>query len=301
MREALGEAGEGALLPNGYRAMQTNVREAVRDALTALIDYAGLFPPAQLEMRQAITEYFGARSGPYAWMLGRFIVPCSRVAELLDALPHGERCAVSVILNGGIADVPVVAMLRDGERRLDIETLEIAIELDDVERYAEALRTQRLSDLQSFVELRRSPGWQQTVSGGLASLARCGLSAKVRCGGVTADAFPSPAELAVFVDCAIRQRVAFKATAGLHHPVRHFNEASGFTMHGFLNVLYAVTLALRGEPLAVIERALASENAADFAFGGSGITGEVRRFFAGYGSCSFAEPVDDLRAMGVLA
>lgn len=293
--------------------MQTNVRDAaVRTALTALIDYAGLFPPAKLAMPDAVIEYAGARTSPYAWMLGKFIVPLSRVPELVAALPAGERFALSVILDGGIDGVPAVARLREAEPRVAIEALEIPLEPARVEEYAAALHASGLHGLPSYVEFRRDAEWERTLSGGMPALAAHGLGAKVRCGGLETGAFPSPRELALFIKKAWDARVPFKATAGLHHPVRHFNDASGFTMHGFLNLIAAAVLA-ENATLDALEETLACENASAFAFDERGLkAGEHRagpeqiaamrrRFFIAYGSCSFNEPVEDLRALEMLA
>lgn len=280
--------------------MQTNVHGAARDALSALIDYAGLFPPAKLGMGEAASEYLAARSGPYAWMLGRFIVPFSRVPELLAVLPQDGQCAVSIILDGGIRDAGLLSALRS-ERRLAIQGLEVVLEPAAIEAYVRALNEASLADVPSYVEFRRDERWQQTLGEGMPALGQRGLSAKVRCGGLTASAFPAPAELAAFIAAAARERVTFKATAGLHHPVRHFNPASGFTMHGFLNLLAAADLAARGASAAELERTIACEDSGKFVFGDGGITGSARQLFSSYGSCSFAEPIDDLRALGVLA
>ncbi len=71
----------------------------------------------------------------------------------------------------------------------------------------------------------------------LDAVAERGAGAKVRCGGPSPDMFPSPVELAHFI-CGCRDRgLAFKATAGLHHPIR-----DGIA-HGFLNLLGAAVLA----------------------------------------------------------
>lgn len=293
--------------------MQTNVRDAaVRTALTALIDYAGLFPPARLAMPDAVVEYAGARTSPYAWMLGRFIVPLSRVPEMLAALPAGERFALSVIVDGGIDGLTAIAQLREAEPRVAIEALEIPLEPARVEEYAAALRASGLQGLPSYVEFRRDAAWEQTLAAGMPALAAHRLGAKVRCGGLEASAFPSPRELALFIKSAWGARVPFKATAGLHHPIRHYNDASGFTMHGFLNLIAAAVLA-GSEPAAALEEVLACEDASAFAFDEHGLkAGEHRaateqiaamrrQFFIAYGSCSFSEPVEDLRALEILA
>jgi hypothetical protein len=137
------------------------------------------------------------------------------------------------------------------------------------------------------------------------------VGAKIRCGGLTASAFPSVEELAAFVASAHAHGVAFKATAGLHHPVRHVDATTGFTMHGFLNLLAAAALApvCEAEELAKV---IGEEDAGAFRFDAVSLSWRERRIdvtvleqtrrcaFVGYGSCSFAEPVADLTALGVL-
>jgi hypothetical protein len=138
------------------------------------------------------------------------------------------------------------------------------------------------------------------------------LGAKIRCGGVTAEAFPPVAAVASFLlECA-RKDLPVKATAGLHHPIRHTDPVTGFRHHGFLNLLAAGALAHDGAPAAAVEAVLAEEDPAAFALSPSGLAwdgrvfgperiGEVRReLFVGYGSCSIAEPVADLTALGIL-
>jgi hypothetical protein len=139
-----------------------------------------------------------------------------------------------------------------------------------------------------------------------------GCGAKLRCGGLTAEAFPSVDEVVEFLVAAAASRVPFKATAGLHHPVRHVDVSSGFTMNGFLNILAAAALAPRGDR-AMLERIVAEEDSTAFHFEDAALCwrderielGELessrRTGFVGYGSCSFSEPVEDLEALGVFA
>lgn len=274
--------------------MQTNVTHAaLRDALTGLIDYAGLFPPAKLDMAAAVPEYLAAGGGSHAWMLGRFIVPLTRAGELLAELPAESRVAASVILDGGTGAVEDAAHLRDSAGPVSVDALEVVLEPGQIPAYAAAVDSHALDAVPSFVEFRRDGRWEQTLAEGMPALARARLGAKVRCGGLEAAAFPSPHELALFIHAAAREGVPFKATAGLHHPVRHYNRPSGFTMHGFLNVLAAARIAERGASVDEIERAIASEDARELEIGS-------RKLFIAYGSCSFAEPIDDLRSMGML-
>jgi hypothetical protein len=298
----------------------TALRASVRAAFAALIDYAGLFPPAKLPAADARAEYEAARAGPQAWMLGRFIVP----ATLLFESPDSVDDPLSVIADGEVDVFERIAKLRRAGSR--IEALEIPIansvsplrtvlsadEILDVTGELEAdVTTVGLRDLSVYVEIPRAAPWWPMLQAVMDALARMQLRAKLRCGGVTAEAFPSVDEVADFISAAARAGVAFKATAGLHHPVRHVDPATGFTMHGFLNILAAAALAPRHDR-ETLTRVLAEEDATAFAFDDTSFAWRGRRIeldelvrirrdvFVSYGSCSFSEPIEDLTALGVL-
>jgi hypothetical protein len=139
------------------------------------------------------------------------------------------------------------------------------------------------------------------------------LGLKLRTGGVTADAFPSPAQAAAAIVAARDAGLAMKFTAGLHHPVRQHRAEVGARMHGFLNVFVAGLLAhARGLDAPAVARILADEDPAAFSLGPTALAwrglsvpaatvAELRRAaLISFGSCSFDEPRDDLRAMGLL-
>lgn len=276
---------------------------ALQAALRAFIDYAGLFPPAKLALPQALDEYSAARERPQAWMLGRFIVP----AALLE---RSEAPAIpfSTIAERDPSAFATIAALR--ERGVKIEAIEIPPAPGPL-RVAELLGAAGLSALPTFVELPRARPSLSQLAETMNELASDGLGAKLRCGGTTREAFPSVEEVARFIGTAVRAGVPFKATAGLHHPVRHVDAASGFPMHGFLNLLAAAALARRVDH-ATLERIIAEEDAAAFAFddmsfawrgeriGVDDLASARREVFVSYGSCSFAEPVGDLMALQIL-
>ncbi len=303
--------------------MHTNApgAPALRAAFTGLIDYAGLFPPAQLPMDASIAEYRDARGGSFAWMLGRFIVPASRVNELLEASSDREPIALSVILDAGsdqrtwLQNVQGafarIRDLRERETRVRVEALEVALpplqtirETYDaaVGQFAAAAQQAGLRDVPSFIEIPRDNRREALLPGAMYALARHRLGAKVRCGGLTADAVPPPAEIASFIALAREEGVPYKATAGLHHPIRHFNEAAGFTMHGFLNVLLAALRARQGWNADQLEAVIAGEDAAQLQLDATPteIDAMRRENFVAYGSCSFAEPIEDLQKLGML-
>ncbi|MBV8343509.1 MAG: hypothetical protein JO190_00775 [Candidatus Eremiobacteraeota bacterium] len=290
----------------------TALRPSVRAAFAALIDYAGLFPPAQLALPAAQAEYAAARSGPHAWMLGRFILPAA-------ALPAwaGINAPLSVILDAGTEELSRLDAMR--ERNRAIEAIEVPPKLwAQGETFADAIKSlSRHVDgaragLDVFVEIPRAAHSPQTLAQTMAAVARAGFGAKLRCGGVTSDAFPTVDEVTDFIAAANRAGVRFKATAGLHHPVRHLDGATGISMHGFLNLLAASALAPRVDT-ETLRRIVAEEDArafrfddASFAWRDERVTADelarMRRVaFVAYGSCSFSEPVADLSALGLLS
>ncbi|MGC8485467.1 MAG: hypothetical protein ACP5O6_07540 [Candidatus Baltobacteraceae bacterium] len=302
-----------------------------RAMLSELIDYAGLFPPAQLPLAAAYDEYRRLRGSPHAWMLGRFIVPFSRFRELLDIHGDAPPIPVSVILDEDRASIlwlnelaasldALVGHLH-GDARVEIASLEIPVPPLKAarERYgavlsqvAALLERTGLRHLPCYAEFPRDARWAAEMPDAVSSLARTRLRSKIRCGGLVAEAFPSPAELTALLQCCVESGVAWKATAGLHHPVARRDTATGFEMHGFVNLLVASCIALEGAPFEEIEAVLAERDAGAFAVGESGLswrgrnceTGSLERArragLLSYGSCSVDEPVEDLRSMGWL-
>ena len=269
--------------------METKVAgpASVHSAFTELIDYAGLFPPAKLPLAQATAEYRSARHGAHAWMLGRFIVP----ATTLASSPLTGDGPFSVILDGGSdavtwlksieSSIVAVAPLR--ERGVAIETLEVPLPAaftqdrtpeEPLQRLRDLLERAKLSELPVYVEFARRGAWKAVVDRAMSAAMHAGCGAKLRCGGLTAEAFPSVDEVADFVAAAVAARVPFKATAGLHHPVRHFNAQSGFTMHGFLNILAAAALGPRAG-LETLRQIVAEEEPGAFHFEVTRFAGEM--------------------------
>jgi hypothetical protein len=310
----------------------THQAPPVRAAFDAFIDYAGLFPPATLDVATALSTYLSARRGPHAWMLGRFIVPASRAADVAAHLGEGnERLPLSVIAD--ISTEPrawfeslrrgldAIAGLISTEARVHVSALEVPIaplatqrETFDatIGQLGALIARAGLSHLEVYGELPRGPRWAELLPGAMAAFARAGLRAKLRCGGTTAQAFPSITEVAAFIEAAMEAGVAFKATAGLHHPVRHVDAQTGFPMHGFLNLLGATAFSgPQGDN--TVEAVLSETDPASFGFDQTSFTwrehsigtAELKAVrttaFTAYGSCSFDEPVDDLTGLGMLA
>jgi len=298
--------------------------------LGGLIDYAGLFPPAALEMPAAVRSYAEHRTGRRAHALGTFVVPASRLQELADqraaiGLAAGPAWPLSVVA-GERADDDVARALafQSGLQPLPgvvIVALEArASSVEDVARLSALVPdTMRLA-VEVPLSLDRS--LRQSL---IDAVRAAGRMAKVRTGGVTAGAIPPSRALAEFIwDCA-RARVPFKATAGLHHPVRneqrltYARDSPVAVMHGFVNVFGAAALAWQAaehphgaEPPPDLLAILEERDASAFEWNRdvlrwrqhvvtAGELAGVRGAFArGFGSCSFAEPIADLGALGWL-
>ena len=126
---------------------------------------------------------------------------------------------------------------------------------------------------------------------------------KIRCGGVTADLFPRPEQLAELIVSAASRGLPIKATAGLHHAVGYHDPATGFDHFGFLNLLLATHQALAGQRIRQLVEVLTSRDAAGLTAEAQAIDRDtayaVRAIFIAYGSCSTSEPIEDLRRLAL--
>lgn len=294
--------------------MTTRVPESATALLTGVVDYAGLFPPAALPMAAAVAEYARARSSDGAWMLGRFVLPAGRLAEFGAALattqPPRTPWRVSALV-GDHADADVATVTTVNASPLGAVAIVDAVEskpaaVDGVDWLAERWR-----GVDVYVEV--SPATDAALW--IDRIGARGLRAKIRTGGITADAFPSPAAVVTFLDAAVRAGVAFKATAGLHHAVRgryrltYAADAASAPMYGYLNVLLATAALRAGHGRATAEDVLTRADTSTLAFTDAGVRWHDLEFptallsatraslLVGFGSCSFGEPADEIRPL----
>lgn len=285
--------------------------DARRAFLEGLIDYAGLFPPASLSPDEAVAEYRRAREGPHAWMLGRFVAPVSRLEELAPHLERGWGLAV-------IADLDLEEAVDRAAQSEAVELFELR--LPDPDRAKETARTvadlveRRLAGCRTFLEVPVTSDWGLHVRPALEAMAEAGVGAKLRCGGVGLAGLPTPRHLSRLLHAARRLGLPLKATAGLHHPFRHFDPMEQLMQHGFVNLVGAAVLAharsLGEEELEALvaerDKEAFSLTGESFAWrglqtGAEEIAAARRELLVGFGSCSFSEPVEDLADWGVLS
>ena len=304
------------------RTVDSPPKESVRVLLNEIIDYAGLFPPSQVSMADAVQNYASHRNGNYGWMLGRFILPAARLDEFyenaLEFLPRANSLSPwrLSVLAGEDVQITIRSMNefnRKHSERVVCDLLEVkAATVSKIENtmaslpkaitpYFEVSPTAR-----TFVDLVATLGIKK-------------LRAKIRTGGTTREEFPPTRDIIRFVRTCMAANVPFKATAGLHHPIRCFKpltyspSAPQGTMHGFLNVLIMAAFARESFRVSLLEEIMEEEFEEVFEFTEAGLSWRGShlltlshlerlrsRGMKSFGSCSFDEPVADLKNLGIL-
>ncbi len=290
----------------------------VRTLLEGVIDYAGLFPPAGLDMAAAVANYASYRSGETRWMLGRFVVPAARLDEFARAaapcLAEGGGPWRLTALSGPDPKEDLARIAEFNRRHRGRAAVE-AVEAKAPGGAELAARVPASPDpLETYVEVPAAADPGEAV----AAIARAGARPKLRTGGITPDAFPPADRVVRFMRACLAAAVPFKATAGLHHavtgsyPLTYEPESPRAPMFGFLNLLLAAAWARQGSDDGEVRAVLEETSPGGFRFTDGRVgwrgrwlaeaeVGRTRRELAvGFGSCSFVEPVDELRALGLL-
>ncbi len=325
--------------------------------MASLIDYAGLFPPAKLSMAEAVRNYAKYLRDDDAWMLGRFIVPVSRLGEFKKEVaaqkllpthepedesamqPHEQPWPISALIDvggGGTGggkgldeqlDAIFAFNAEHGEAANGlaiIDAVEIKCPPDrssgkDVVAFIDETLDLLPEELFPFFEMPSGGSGGVDPRGFAAALSGSDAGAKIRTGGVTPELIPPVSEVAAFIEACAAAEVPFKATAGLHHPLRaeypltYEANAPRGVMHGYLNVFVAAMLVREGRGrFTKTEQVLAETDPKAFKFTPTSLEWRGCRvdaedvldarvsFSLSYGSCSFDEPRDELRKLGLL-
>ena len=321
---------------------------SLRTLLDEILDYEGLFPPAELSLAQALHNYADYRDEPEAWFLSRFVLPTRQLPDLLphrSLLSRGAPYRFSVLGTGGdepetflerfVRDLDVIDDF-DAEfgGRSQVDRMEVPL--------PDALAGADQAALESFfasVDRRlvqtgtakldlflRVPTRPATVEG-LPALcaavaehnsqqalpARSEMGVKLRCGGGAPEDVPSAEQVAALIVACRDAGVAFKATSGLQRPIRHYDDGLDTELHGFLNLFGGAVLAAEHQlDRDVVETILLEETASNFRFekesfswrnlGASleGIRHARESLALSFGSCSFEDPIDNLRDIDLL-
>lgn len=274
-------------------------------------------------MKSAVQEYLAVTNSPDSWIVDRFVISASRLGELVGELKGKttEPVPVSVVASplegdpGARVRHDVIEVQEARARGLiRLEAFEARIPAGSTPSVMSAVRKfpSQLGepDLDLFLEVGWNDDMVDLMHDAAAAIEDVGF--KGRTGGTTSEAFPSTSQLAEFISECAALEAPFKFTAGLHDPVRHWDETIGVSRHGFLNVLCASALAVSADlSRREIQEILEIEDPTKFHFGADDVrvgehwleSGGIDQFlelFSGFGSCSVQEPLDGLRALGLL-
>jgi len=268
--------------------------------LTGMVDDAAVFPPGSASLDEAVRAHRDHRTAWYAPLVGPLLVPA------VDA--------TAAPLRDGPIDVGLIGE-REALRRA-FEDLPEGVTLRQVESPVAKRGEDPMPGLKALLALLAGldapvPGFAEVpLTWGLmlaldhlaeARAAGAPVAPKFRTGGLAAELFPTPVELAAVI-CACRDRgLPFKLTAGLHHAVRQTDPETGLVHHGFVNVLVAALVASDGgEPVDLAE-VLATVDAIPLAEAARAGLARNRPLWIGFGSCGIAGPLADLTTLGLLA
>ena len=286
--------------------VQTATTSQSEICLEGFIDYAGLFPPADLDMQPVVDNWSKYLQSDDSWMLARLIIPSSRLEEFKIAaqqlLPSPEeqdlwqlsvllppagskqfKAAVQTTIEFNMEDCGAVANVVEFK----------ATTVTEIDSALSVLH----DDLFPYIELPI----EEDPRGLLACLSGAIAGAKVRTGGLTPDSYPTSTNLARFIHCCAIAGQPFKATAGMHHPAQHKNETVGVVEYGFFSVLQAVTaVSIDGATVEEVGTILNAKVPDLSTFSDSDLELVRADIFNSLGSCSFTEAREDLCTMGFL-
>lgn len=289
---------------------------SARAFLGGIVDYAGLFPPARLRMDDAVREFARYCQSDERDLLGRFILPASRLCEFSSAarsfVARDDPWRVSAIVSAGSeTDTDVISELNAEQVGVIVDAIEMPLHSAiEVEWAANHFG----KSFALFLEPPLGPHCTDLLS----SIAQAGVAAKLRTGGVVPSAIPPASAVLQFIVTCAKLGLPFKATAGLHHAIRgeypltYEEDSPRAKMFGYLNVFLAAAFLRAGLPEPALLDLLQEEDPSSIEFDGDGVSwrgnvadgvclADTRKSLAvSFGSCSFTEPVDEAKQLHLI-
>ena len=271
----------------------------VSPLFVGLVDDASVLLRGIIDLPASASTFVKHRTSWFAELLGTLLLPASLID--LEGLPPG--LPVGVVNDGALSALPA-AVDRLRAAGAAVRQIEAAVARrgeDPQPGIVELRRITAEQDLEVYAEIPLSWGLLaalDTVADARGTGLR--LGAKFRIGGLAAELFPTPVELAAVI-CACRDRgLPFKLAAGLRHALRHTDPETGFTHHGFLNVLVAALAAADGAEVAEVAEVVAATHPLPLVEPARAALGRTRPLCVGYGSANVLEPLTELIRLGLI-
>ena len=292
------------------------MKESLRTFMNGLVDYAGLFPPADLPLDKAINEYFEQLKSDNSAMLSRFIIPISKLNDLDDFIPLFSDIGslrLSVLGGGGKTDDEYLSKIKQNitnineyrgkhSDKIQIDVIECKMATNSpskstMQEATTLLNENELTHYHEFTELpdvginystnEDESSWDKVIVPTVELISKMkGAGVKLRCGGVVKEAFPSVEQVAAMIQTCVLAKAPMKFTAGLHHPIRHFADEYDEFMHGFINTfgagIFATTfptpknLQEKYRMFTLLSHMIDDQNAENFSFTNDSMIWKVR-------------------------
>ena len=303
------------------------MRTASEVFLSKLIDYAGIFPPANLKLPLALSNYRSYMQSTHHWIISKFIISSTDLRKIsikdINQFNSQNLLNLSIITKNFNKDYNIInTFLREFSNNVKFSCLETQIsninnfnnqmiEINDL------IKKNKLN-ISLFFELL-SKNWKDDIPFVIDNISRfnktyeTNFGFKLRCGGIKKSSFPAPTYISTVLLQSIKKNVPMKFTAGLHHPYIYNDSQINTKMYGFFNVflsgMFAKKYDLNENDIIKI---LIDENKNHFQFKENKIkwksyyitTDEILDYrlknFISFGSCSFDEPCEDLKENGIL-
>ncbi len=290
--------------------------DSIKTLLTEIVDYAGLFPPSKLPLDVAVKNYAAYLKSEESWMLGRFVLPFESLDEFSEvASPHYSKknlWRLSLLIDSdleiALEKISEFNTANDGNAVVDSLEIKVsdAAEISDANEIVP-------KEMKVFFEFPLT----DILTDFITTLTIAKRGAKIRTGGITQEAFPSTDLIIKFMRICVAANIPFKATAGLHHPLRctkplnYENDAPKGLMHGFLNVFLSACYLRKNLNSNFVHQLMNEVDSGNFSFSDEGImwnghslsNSEIATMRAknaiSFGSCSFLEPIEDLQNIGI--
>lgn len=303
------------------------MKSTLKELLSGILDYAGVYPPAKLDFTSSYTNYCTYQNSAKAFMLGSFVCPIANLEDLGKSQPSGSPIEVAVISSPTQNQEEFFRQLESDVEKtksyfsnttpshelysFEVRLMSYDTDVEKCEKILNKLYSIN-KNVKIFLEVPFLDGWENSVPEIISRISEQTIcNAKIRTGGLNQNAFPTVKQLQQFIYSCANNELPFKATAGLHYPVTHWDDEIKVNMHGFFNVFIAAICMYHNYEHEIAEKILSSQNPSDFQFYdeyavicGTKITLEEieqgRTFALSFGSCSLDEPIENLVSLGYI-